>query len=96
MVARSDEKILAKVIELIRETLYLPSGEITGETNLKQDFGLDSLDILQAFLDLEAEFDLEFSHDTMWDCESLGEVARYIGTCASGRTLTAGVASLAA
>lgn len=96
MVARSEERTLVRVIELIRETLYLPIGEITSETNLKQDFGLDSLDILHAFLDLEAEFGFEFSHETMWTCKDLGEIACYIAGCVSGRAASARVVKLAA
>jgi acyl carrier protein len=96
MVARSEEKVLAKVIELIRQMLYLPSAEITGQTNLKQDFGLDSLDIAQAFLDLEVEFGFEFSYQTVWECENLGQVARYIAGRAFGRATTAEIVTLAA
>lgn len=96
MLARSEEKFLAKIIELIRQALYLPVGEITSKSNLKQDFGLDSLDVLHAFLDLEAAFGFEFSHETMWRCEDLGEMAHYIASCASGRAASARVVMLAA
>jgi acyl carrier protein len=96
MLARSQDIILGKVIDLVRETLYLPGEEITSNTDLKQDFGLDSLDVLQAFLDLEAEFGFEFAHKDAWECSSLGDLAAYIGHQLPNRAAVTGGLTIAA
>jgi acyl carrier protein len=72
--------ILASVIDHLRHSLDLGDVELTGATNPCDDLGLDSLDLVTAFLDLEDDFQIEMPADAPARFVTLIDVARYIAT----------------
>ena len=56
------DTVIEKLILLIRETIRpLPNGEITEDSELIADLGLDSLDQAELIVAIEKTFGIEFS-----------------------------------
>ncbi len=59
------EETLAKVLDVVNETLEVPEGtELAEDTNFK-DLGADSFDLLELVTALEDEFDLTFDDEAL-------------------------------
>ena len=52
--------------------------EIQPETNLKDDLGVDSLDIFEFIMACEEEFDVEIDTDVVSEFTNLQQVADYL------------------
>ena len=78
MIIGHADLVLRKVIDVIRDTLYLPNEPITADTNLTDDLGFDSLDLITAFLDMEEEFGVEFPDDGPSRFVRVGDIALYL------------------
>ena len=61
-----------KVRSIIASKLSLNEDEITPEKNLANDFGADSLDVVELSMELEREFNLKFEDS---DTEKIQTVA---------------------
>ncbi|MCD7807647.1 MAG: acyl carrier protein [Lachnospiraceae bacterium] len=62
-----------KVREIIMEELHLKEEDITLDTNLSEDLGVDSLDLYQVILNIQDEFDVEFP-DEIFESDSMKTV----------------------
>ncbi len=51
--------MLNKVIEILAEKLDKDPSEITVTSNIKEDLGADSLDMVEIVMEIEEEFDVE-------------------------------------
>ena len=72
------DAILAKVIEVVDDTLELGSDVQLGEgTNLKE-LGADSFDLLELVTALEDEFGMTFDDDAVGTIATVGEVVSAI------------------
>lgn len=78
MRADVDGSITGKVIAAIRESLYLPKVPIGGATRLLEDLGIDSLDLIEAFIDLEADLGVEFPGDAAERFRTVGNVVAFL------------------
>lgn len=59
------EETLAKVLDVVNETLDVPEGtELSEDTNFKE-LGADSFDLLELVTALEDEFDLTFDDEAL-------------------------------
>ena len=68
------DAILAKVIEVVDDTLSLSSDVTLDEqTNLKE-LGADSFDLLELVTALEDEFSMTFADDAVGSIETVGQV----------------------
>ena len=68
------DAILAKVIEVVDDTLSLGDDVTLSEaTNLKQ-LGSDSFDLLELVTALEDEFSMTFADDAVGSIETVGQV----------------------
>ncbi len=65
-----------KVRQIIMDELHLKEEEITLETNLSEDLGVDSLDLYQVILNIQDEFDVEFP-DEIFESNSV----KTVGDC---------------
>ena len=69
------QEIIAKVIEVVDETLEVPeSVELSEDTNLK-DLGADSFDLLELVTALEDEFSLTMDDEAVGQIETIAQVA---------------------
>ncbi len=72
------EATLAKVIEVVDDTLQLGEGvQLTEDTNLKE-LGADSFDLLELVTALEDEFVMTFQDDAVGSIVTVGQVAAAI------------------
>ena len=72
------EATLAKVIEVVDDTLQLGEGvQLTEDTNLKE-LGADSFDLLERVTALEDEFGMTFQDDAVGSIVTVGQVVAAI------------------
>lgn len=76
-----EEEVLYTVQNFLKEN-DIDSTSLSFESNLLNDLGLDSLDILELFDSLEEKFNIKFPNNTSdYDLLiSVGSLARYIAT----------------
>lgn len=74
------DAILAKVIEVVEDTLSLGSDvQLSESTNLKE-LGADSFDLLELVTALEDEFSMTFADDAVGSIATVGEVVDAIAS----------------
>jgi len=59
------EVIIEKLTEIICNRLGLDAEEVTMDGNIREDFGADSLDMVDLVMDVEDEFGVEIPEDSM-------------------------------
>lgn len=78
------EEIKQKVIEEIIKLTRAPHSEITPESHLAQDLGLDSLDIAQLVVSLKDHFGIDALHSS--DLTTVGSVFAFAAKLKTGKT----------
>jgi acyl carrier protein len=73
-----NQAVLASVIRILRQACHLPDQAITLDTRFIEDLGLDSLDLVELTMELEAAFDLELPDDGGQRFGSVGQVVAYL------------------
>ena len=67
-----------KVQKILAEQLELDADEITMDSSLVEDLGIDSLDFVDIVMSLEDEFDTEFPEEEMAGIMTVGDIVKYI------------------
>lgn len=67
-----------KVQKILAEQLELDADEITMDSSLVEDLGIDSLDFVDIVMSLEDEFDTEFPEEDMAGIKTAGDIVKYI------------------
>ena len=67
-----------KVQKNLAEQLELDADEITLDSSLVEDLGIDSLDFVDIVMSLEDEFDTESPEEDMTDIKTVGDIVKYI------------------
>ena len=67
-----------KVQKILAEQLELDADEITMDSSLVEDLGIDSLDFVDIVMSLEDEFDTEFPEEDMVGIKTVGDIVKYI------------------
>ncbi len=70
--------ILEKLIEIVSEQLDIDAATICADTNLIEDLGVDSLDIVEMFMEVQDEFGIEIPDEDVDSIKTLGDMAEYI------------------
>lgn len=70
--------VFEKVREILMEQLDLEENQITMDSNIIDDLGADSLDIVDLVMSLEEEFDTEIPDEAIENIKTVGEVVKYI------------------
>ena len=68
-----------KIIEILRNTCALEENEITLGTKLKE-ISLDSLSFIEALVNIEQEFGVEFSDEDLniYDWDEVKDIVKYV------------------
>jgi acyl carrier protein len=74
----------ARIEELIAEVLDLEPAQMRDDARLYDDFGLDSLDLIDLAVALEARLGIEISDRQLERLVTLGDAIRYVTTALSG------------
>ena len=70
--------VFDKVKELISEQLDVKADDITEASNIQDDLGADSLDVVDLVMALEDEFDVEIPEDQVENIKTVGDIVKYI------------------
>ena len=74
----NQEEIFEKVKKIIVEQLGVAETSVTMEASFIDDFGADSLDIVELIMALEEEFDMEIPDEDAEKIVSVSDVVDYI------------------
>jgi len=72
------EMVLERVREIISSQFGIDEDQITEDTDIIDDLGADSLDVMEMMMGLEDEFSLSISEDTVSSLSTVGDVVRLI------------------
>ena len=64
--------------ELIAKQYKIAPEEISRETNLRRDYGINSIELAELVLELEDKYDCEIDDKAISKMTTLGEVADYL------------------
>ena len=67
-----------KIKDIIAEQLSVDAEEIKAESNLQDDLGADSLDIVDLIQSIEDEFDLSIPDEAVEGIKTVGDITAYI------------------
>lgn len=70
--------VLEKLIDLLCEQLDIEPDEVNENTDIINDLGADSLDVVDLVMTLEDEFDIEIPDEDIEGIRTVGELARYL------------------
>ncbi len=70
--------IFDKVKSIIVDQLDVDEDKVTLASNIQDDLGADSLDIVDLVMSFEDEFDLEIPDDQVENIKTVGDVVKYI------------------
>lgn len=70
--------VFDKVKELIAEQLDVKADDITETSNIQDDLGADSLDVVDLVMALEDEFDVEIPEDRVENIKTVGDIVKFI------------------
>ena len=70
--------ILEKVKAILAEQFDVEEDKITEDTDLQEDLGADSLDVVDLLMAIEDEFEIEVPDDEIENLKSVGALVAYI------------------
>ena len=70
--------VFEKVRDILCEQLDLEPEDITLDTNIIEDLGADSLDLVDFVMSLEDEFDKEIPDEDIEKIKTIGDIVSYI------------------
>ncbi|NMB30337.1 MAG: acyl carrier protein [Clostridiales bacterium] len=70
--------IFEKVKAIIVDQLDADEDKVTMNTQIVDDLGADSLDMVDLVMSIEEEFDLEIPDDEVENVKTVGDVVKYI------------------
>lgn len=70
--------VLEKIKAILSDQFDVEEDKITPETNIADDLGADSLDVVDLLMTLEDEFDVEIPDEEVENIKTVGNLAKYI------------------
>lgn len=70
--------VLETVKSILAEQFEADPQSITEQTNIEEDLGADSLDVIDMLMSLEDAFDVEIPDEAIESIRTVGEVVAYI------------------
>ena len=70
--------ILSKVKSILSEQFSVDEEKITMQTNIAEDLGADSLDVVDVLMSLEDEFEMEIHDEDVENIKTVGQLVEYI------------------
>ena len=67
-----------KVRAILAAQLDIDEEKITAQTDIAEDLGADSLDVVELMMSVEEEFGITIAEDEAKGFKTVGDVARYI------------------
>lgn len=76
--------VFEKIRQILCDQLDLEEESVTMNSNIAEDLGADSLDVVDLIMSIEEEFDLEFKDDQIDNIKTVGDIVSFIegkGVC---------------
>ena len=70
--------VLEKVKSILAEQFDVEEDKITADTDLQEDLGADSLDVVDLLMSIEDEFDVEVPDEEIENIKTVGSLVSYI------------------
>lgn len=70
--------VLEKVKSILAEQFDVEEDKITAETDLQEDLGADSLDVVDLLMSIEDEFEVEVPDEEIENIKTVGSLVDYI------------------
>lgn len=70
--------VLEKVKAILAEQFDVEEEKITAETDLQEDLGADSLDVVDLLMSIEDEFEVEVPDEEIENIKTVGSLVSYI------------------
>lgn len=70
--------MIEKVIEILSEFTEFKSEDMTKDTKLIADLGLNSLDVVNVVVEFEDEFDIEIPDENIRELQTIGDIVEFI------------------
>ena len=73
-----DSKIFEKIVKILSAQFKAEEEDITMETDIIEDLGADSLDVVDIIMAIEDEFKVEVPDTEVENIKTVGDVVNYI------------------
>ena len=70
--------VLEKVKAILAEQFDVEEDKVTADTDLQEDLGADSLDVVDLLMSIEDEFGVEVPDDQIENIKTVGSLVSYI------------------
>ena len=70
--------VFEKMKNILAEQLDADADSITMETDIQEDLGADSLDVVEMLMSIEDEFEIEIPDEKIESLKTVGQVVEYI------------------
>lgn len=70
--------VFEKVKAILSEQFDVEEDTITADTNIADDLGADSLDVVDLLMSIEDEFEIEVPDEAVENLKTVGELVKYI------------------
>lgn len=70
--------VFEKIRSILSEQLDIEEDTITMESNIAEDLGADSMDVVDLIMSIEDEFEIEVPDDKIESIKTVGDVVNYI------------------
>ena len=70
--------VLEKVKAILAEQFDVEEDKITADTDLQEDLGADSLDVVDLLMSIEDEFEVEVPDEGIENIKTVGSLVSYI------------------
>ncbi len=75
------DMVIDKVKELVAEQLGISKDTIKAESNIIEDLGADSLDVIEMLMTLEDEYGITIPDDKISQIKTIGQIVELIEEC---------------
>ena len=70
--------VIDKVKKILSEQFDVDVNELTDTTNIEEDLGADSVEVIDLLMSLEDEFQVEIPDEAIDEIRTIGDLAAYI------------------
>jgi len=70
--------VIDKVKKILSEQFDVEISELTENTNIEEDLGADSVEVIDLLMSLEDEFDVEIPDEAIDEIRTIGDLVAYL------------------
>jgi acyl carrier protein len=70
--------VFEKIRQILCDQLDIEESQVTMESNIAEDLGADSLDVVDLIMSIEDEFEIEVPDDNVESIKTVGDVVNFI------------------